>query len=100
MRENPIFQAYVNLSPDFLGNITESISKRFAWIEKDYIYYMATSDKDIVNKVNEAICVSLFKSRLCNTVVNLVLAVCLVAFYLRYEVFKEYFLLSRQRHLV
>ncbi|NRB60668.1 MAG: esterase [Winogradskyella sp.] len=48
MRENPIFQAYVNLSPDFLGNITESISKRFSWIEKDYIYYMATSDKDIV----------------------------------------------------
>ncbi|WP_353777356.1 alpha/beta hydrolase-fold protein [Winogradskyella sp. 3972H.M.0a.05] len=47
MKPNPLFQAYVNLSPDFRGNISESLAARLAWMENDFFYYMATSDNDI-----------------------------------------------------
>ena len=47
LKEDPVFQAYVNLSPDFRGNINESVVSRLSWIDKDFFYYMATSDNDI-----------------------------------------------------
>jgi len=48
LKEEPLFQAYVNLSPDFKGNIHESIVSRLSWMDQDFFYYMATSDNDIV----------------------------------------------------
>lgn len=43
----PIFQAYINLSPDFQGKMNENVTARLEWLEDDIFYYMATSDKDI-----------------------------------------------------
>lgn len=45
--ETPIFQAYINLSPDFKGKMHENVATRLEWLENDVFYYMATSDKDI-----------------------------------------------------
>ena len=41
------FQAYVCISPDFVGSLRNFISKRLAISKDDVFYYMATSDKDI-----------------------------------------------------
>lgn len=48
LKEIPLFQAYVNLSPDFVGDMSANIINRLQWMENDIFYYMATSDKDIV----------------------------------------------------
>ncbi len=45
--DTPIFQAYINLSPDFRGKMNENLATRLEWLEDDIFYYMATSDKDI-----------------------------------------------------
>ncbi|MDG5490472.1 esterase family protein [Psychroserpens sp. SPM9] len=45
--EEPVFQAYINLSPDFKGTMHENVATRLQWLEDDIFYYMATSDKDI-----------------------------------------------------
>lgn len=45
--DTPIFQAYINLSPDFQGKMNENVATRLEWLEDDIFYYMATSDKDI-----------------------------------------------------
>ncbi|MBC3845459.1 esterase [Winogradskyella echinorum] len=46
-QEKPLFQAYVSISPDFVGSLRNFVSKRLAVIEEDIFYYMATSEKDI-----------------------------------------------------
>lgn len=45
--EEPVFQAYINISPDFKGTMDENVATRLEWLEDDIFYYMATSDKDI-----------------------------------------------------
>lgn len=45
--DKPLFQAYINLSPDFKGNMDENIIKRVKYIKEDVFYYLATSDEDI-----------------------------------------------------
>jgi len=45
--EEPVFQAYINLSPDFKGTMNENVATRLEWLEDDIFYYMATSDNDI-----------------------------------------------------
>ncbi|SDR80683.1 hypothetical protein SAMN04515667_0720 [Formosa sp. Hel1_31_208] len=45
--ETPVFQAYINLSPDFKGAMSQNVVTRLEWLDKDIFYYMATSDKDI-----------------------------------------------------
>jgi predicted alpha/beta superfamily hydrolase len=46
-QETPIFQAYINLSPDFKGTMNQNIATRLEWLENDVFYYMATADEDI-----------------------------------------------------
>ncbi|MFD2916750.1 alpha/beta hydrolase-fold protein [Psychroserpens luteus] len=46
-QDTPIFQAYINLSPDFKGSMSENVAKRLEWLENDVFYYMATADEDI-----------------------------------------------------
>jgi predicted alpha/beta superfamily hydrolase len=41
------FQAYVCISPDFVGSLRNFVSKRLTISKDDVFYYMATSDKDI-----------------------------------------------------
>lgn len=43
----PLFQAYVNLSPEFEGAMSQNIIKRIQWLNDDIIYYMATATNDI-----------------------------------------------------
>ncbi|WP_460220618.1 alpha/beta hydrolase-fold protein [Psychroserpens sp. MEBiC05023] len=45
--EEPVFQAYINLSPDFKGTMSQNVATRLEWLNNDIFYYMATSDKDI-----------------------------------------------------
>jgi len=47
LKEEPVFQAYVNLSPEFIGDMSHNIIKRVQVLNKDIIYYMATSTKDV-----------------------------------------------------
>lgn len=42
--DKPAFQAYINLSPDFQGNMNENIVNRVKYIKDDIFYYLATSD--------------------------------------------------------
>lgn len=41
------FQAYVCISPDFVGSLRNFVSKRLALYKTDVFYYMATAEKDI-----------------------------------------------------
>lgn len=54
--DKPLFQAYINLSPDFKGNMNENIINRVKYIKEDVFYYLATSDEDIpaIRKIVEA----------------------------------------------
>ncbi|OUR98223.1 hypothetical protein A9Q86_14310 [Flavobacteriales bacterium 33_180_T64] len=45
--ETPVFQAYINLSPDFKGTMSQNVTTRLEWLEDDVFYYMATSNTDI-----------------------------------------------------
>lgn len=45
--DTPIFQAYINISPDFKGSMSQNIAARLEWLKTDILYYMATSDTDI-----------------------------------------------------
>ena len=45
--DQPLFQAYINLSPDFKGNMDENVAKRIQHVKDDIFYYLATSDEDI-----------------------------------------------------
>jgi len=42
--DKPLFQAYINLSPDYQGNMNEHIVNRVKYIKDDVFYYLATSD--------------------------------------------------------
>ena len=46
-KEELKFQAYVSISPDFVGSLRNFISKRLAISKDEVFYYMATSDNDI-----------------------------------------------------
>ncbi|MEO8773094.1 MAG: alpha/beta hydrolase-fold protein [Gelidibacter sp.] len=48
LKDDPLFKAYVNLSPDFKGKMDENIANRLKWLNEDIFYYMATSEDDIV----------------------------------------------------
>lgn len=45
--DKPAFQAYINLSPDFKGNMDQNIINRVKYLKDDVFYYLATSDGDI-----------------------------------------------------
>jgi hypothetical protein len=47
LKDEPLFKAYVNLSPDFKGQMAANISNRLTWLKEDIFYYMVTSDDDI-----------------------------------------------------
>jgi len=47
LKESPLFQAYVNISPDFQGNMSDNIMTRTEWLKEDIIYYLATAKNDI-----------------------------------------------------
>lgn len=47
LKDEPIFKAYVNLSPDFKGQMAANITNRLTWLKEDIFYYMVTSDDDI-----------------------------------------------------
>ncbi|MCK0123004.1 alpha/beta hydrolase-fold protein [Gelidibacter sp. F2691] len=47
LKEEPLFKAYINLSPDFKGKMVENINSRLKWLDEDVFYYLATSEKDI-----------------------------------------------------
>ena len=46
-KEDPIFQAYVSISPDLTGTVKDYLAKRLEFFKDDIFYYMATSDKDL-----------------------------------------------------
>ncbi len=46
-KSEPIFQAYVCISPDFLGSLKNLVASRLESSKDDVFYYMATSEKDI-----------------------------------------------------
>ena len=46
-KEDPLFQAYVCISPDLSGTVKDYLGKRLEFFNDDIFYYMATSDKDI-----------------------------------------------------
>lgn len=46
-KENPSFQAYVCISPDYVGSLRNFVSKRLELFKEDIFYYLATSEKDI-----------------------------------------------------
>ena len=48
LKDDPLFKAYVNLSPDFIGQMDDNIAKRLKWLKEDVFYYMATSEDDMV----------------------------------------------------
>lgn len=52
--DTPVFQAYINLSPDFKGAMSENVVTRLEWLENDVFYYMATADEDI-NPIRESV---------------------------------------------
>lgn len=47
LKEIPLFQAYVNISPDFVGDMAINIPKRLEWAKEEVIYYLATANEDI-----------------------------------------------------
>ena len=47
LKDNPLFKAYINLSPDFIGDMDVNVSNRLKWLKEDIFYYMVTSDDDL-----------------------------------------------------
>ncbi|MGV8815087.1 MAG: alpha/beta hydrolase [Gelidibacter sp.] len=47
LKDDPLFKAYVNLSPDFIGKMDDNIAQRLKWLKEDVFYYMATSEDDL-----------------------------------------------------
>jgi predicted alpha/beta superfamily hydrolase len=46
-KEDPLFQAYVCISPDLSGTVKDYLGERLEFFKDDIFYYMATSDKDL-----------------------------------------------------
>jgi len=53
-KEDPLFQAYVCISPDLSGTVKDYLSERLEFFKDDIFYYMATSDKDLPD-IREAV---------------------------------------------
>jgi tetratricopeptide (TPR) repeat protein len=53
-KEDPLFQAYVCISPDLSGTVKDYLSERLEFFKNDFFYYMATSDKDLPD-IREAV---------------------------------------------
>lgn len=47
--ERPTFNAYINLSPDYKGSMSNNLVKRLERMNEDVFYYLATSDRDLSN---------------------------------------------------
>ena len=45
--DEPIFQAYINISPDFQGTMPNNLATRLGQLQNDVFYYVATSDNDV-----------------------------------------------------
>lgn len=45
--DEPIFQAYINVSPDFKGTMSNNLVTRLGHLKNEVFYYLATSDKDV-----------------------------------------------------
>ena len=45
--DQPVFQAYINLSPDYKGAMTTNIPLRLGHLKNEVFYYLATSDNDV-----------------------------------------------------
>ncbi|MCB0445182.1 MAG: alpha/beta hydrolase-fold protein [Gelidibacter sp.] len=52
LKENPVFQAYVVLSPDLAPQMNAYLTERFKTLQSKIFYYLATSDND-VKSINE-----------------------------------------------
>lgn len=46
-KENPLFNAYVCISPDLSGTVRDYLAQRLEMNSGEIFYYMATSDKDL-----------------------------------------------------
>ena len=46
-KDDPLFNAYVCISPDLSGTVRDYLGKRLEFFKDDIFYYMATSDKDL-----------------------------------------------------
>jgi predicted alpha/beta superfamily hydrolase len=47
LKEEPLFHAYVNISPEFVGDMGQNVVDRMTWLKKDVVYYMATASDDV-----------------------------------------------------
>lgn len=47
LKDNPVFQAYVVLSPDLAPKTSDYLAERLAIIQSKVFYYLATSDNDV-----------------------------------------------------
>jgi predicted alpha/beta superfamily hydrolase len=54
-KEEPLFSAVVNISPDFTNTMMENTIERLKTIDKDIIYYMSTSKKDVEHIRNSVV---------------------------------------------
>ncbi|WP_299225341.1 alpha/beta hydrolase-fold protein [uncultured Psychroserpens sp.] len=45
--DEPVFQAYINLSPDYKGMMATNLATRLGYLKNEVFYYLATSDRDI-----------------------------------------------------
>jgi predicted alpha/beta superfamily hydrolase len=46
-KEDPVFNAYVCISPDLSGSVRDYLGERLEFFQDDIFYYMATSDQDL-----------------------------------------------------
>ncbi|SDB63889.1 hypothetical protein SAMN03097699_2893 [Flavobacteriaceae bacterium MAR_2010_188] len=49
LKEDPLFKAYINISPDFTGEMGSNVAQRLSYCKQDIFYYMATSKADITS---------------------------------------------------
>ncbi|WP_431133436.1 alpha/beta hydrolase [Psychroserpens mesophilus] len=48
----PVFQAYINISPDYKGTMSNNLITRLSHLRNEVFYYVATSDKDVPSLKN------------------------------------------------
>src|SRR5690606_5549844 len=47
LKDNPVFQAYITISPDLAPQTTEYLTERFTGLQSKVFYYLATSSNDV-----------------------------------------------------
>uniref|UniRef100_UPI0040494EE6 alpha/beta hydrolase n=2 Tax=Gelidibacter sp. TaxID=2018083 RepID=UPI0040494EE6 len=47
LKDNPVFQAYIAISPDLAPQTTEYLTERFTSLQSKIFYYLATSSNDV-----------------------------------------------------